>query len=114
MIETLVFLIVQLIINMLFRFLPIRERTKYIFACFAPLTFSVLMLIYPMWSINVWDFFYPPNPHVEFRCGNEYLGAMSFEWLIGTPLIYFGQRLLNRLLFKNIIICGDNTSQNKT
>ena len=103
MLATLLFIIGQAIINILIHLFPLGERNKYFFASLAPLIFGVLMLIYSIWSINVYDFFYPPDPNLEFRCGNQYLGVIMFGWIIGTPIVYFLQRLLNSLLFKNII-----------
>ena len=104
MIETLTFIAGVFLINIVIRFLN-KDKVTYIFSSLAPLTFGVLMLIYPFWSFKVYDFFYPPDPSEEFKCGNAYLGAMMFQWVIGIPVVYLVQRVLNKYLHKiNLLV----------
>jgi hypothetical protein len=98
MIELAVFLLFQIIINLLVKRFFNGYR-QYVFRSLAILAFSLLMLAYPFMLIS----FYFNNFYSEgkTRCGNAYIGMVAFLWVIGTPLVLLFQYLLNRFLFKS-------------
>jgi hypothetical protein len=104
MIETLIFFAGQLLINFGIR-LWHRDKLSYVFCSFAPLIFPLLMILYPSLSWHIYDLFYPPDPKLEFQCGNSMIGSVLFQWIIGMPFSYLFQRLFNRYLHKfNLLI----------
>ncbi|MBK7212397.1 MAG: hypothetical protein IPH88_03660 [Bacteroidales bacterium] len=97
MLETIVFLSIQILLNLLVRIIR-HDRLSYVFASLAGLIFSVLMLSYPFWSLNIYYLFYPEklNP----SCGMLSLASMLFQWIIGLPLVILLQFLFNRFIHR--------------
>lgn len=100
MIELLIFLLVQFILNLVIHFVA-NNRVTYVFTSLAALTFGVLILVYPLWSWRIYDFFYPPDPSDIGRCGMMQMGAAMFQWIVGTPIVLILQWMLNKYLHKS-------------
>lgn len=99
MIELLIFLSVQLIINFIIR-LVANKRVSYVFISLAKLIFGILIIVYPIWSWRIYDFFYPPDPN-GIHCGNMQVGAIMFQWIVGIPIVILLQWVLNKYLHKS-------------
>jgi len=96
MIELVVFLLVQIIINLLVkRFF--NAHFKFLFLALSVFLFAILILVYPFFVVN---FYFSTYKEGETRCGNAYIGLVGFLWIIGTPLVILSQYLFNKYLFK--------------
>jgi len=100
MIELLIFFSLQFILNLIIYMIR-NQRISYVFTSLAMLFFGVLILVYPFWSWRIYDFIYPPDPTLEFRCGNMQMGAAIFQWLFGIPLVIALQWTLNKVMHKS-------------
>ena len=100
MIELPIFLLVQLILNFIVRFVA-NNKVTYVFTSLATLIFGVLIIVYPMWSWRIYDFFYPPDPDDKVRCGMMQMGAAMFQWVVGIPIVIILRWVLNKYLHKN-------------
>jgi len=100
MIETVLFLLGQILINIFIRGFK-SDRLTYIFINFSYLIFCFLLLLYPYWSYKIIDVIYPPDPSLSFRCGNAQLGSVMFQYVIGGPVVIVTQHLLNKYFHKN-------------
>lgn len=73
------------------------------FVVFLPYFFLFLcyfILFYSFWSCHIYKLFYPSNTNLDFKCGNSLIGTMMFQWIIGIPLVYIFQKILNKYLHK--------------
>lgn len=93
MIETLVFILGQILINTLIRKINI-SRLSYLFSAFSVTFFIILMMLYPYVSWIITFVLDPPNS--SFICGNAYLGPVLFQWVFGIPLVIIVQIYFNR------------------
>lgn len=99
MIELLIFLSIQLIINFII-WLVANKRVSYIFISLAKLIFGTLIIVYPIWIWQIYEFFYPPDPN-GINCGNIQLGIMMFQWVVGIPIVILLQWILNKYLHRS-------------
>jgi hypothetical protein len=113
MLETLIFIIAQILINLIVRIIN-NSRLTYVFASIAILTFGVLMLVYSTWSFNIYDFLYPPIPGP--RCGMFQLSSMLFQWFIGIPIVIITQFIFNKYIhkIKNLVTKFEDTENRTT
>ncbi len=98
MLEILIFVIGQLLINLIIRLLN-KGKVTYIFCSISTILFAWLMLIYPNWSWRIDNFFYPPEPN-QIRCGNVWLGVAMFQWFVGMPLVVVLQSIFNKRIHR--------------
>jgi hypothetical protein len=93
MIELLVFILIQIILNVLIKKIDI-PRISYLFSAFSVTLFTILMMLYPYVSWHITFALDPPNS--SFICGNAYLGPVLFQWVFGIPLVIIVQIFFNR------------------
>ena len=108
MLETLIFILGQLILNIVVWKLPTKtDGFKYFYASLAPLMLSMTMMTFPFWSFYISELIFPPEPKIKGKCGMPFLGGMVFQFIFGTIAVYYIQKLLNDKLFKIIIETRD-------
>jgi len=90
-----VFLLVQLVVNILVHKAK-NERFAYIFVSLAPIIFTLLMMLFPIIFIWIIDLLQSSKSFPNEGCGNVFFGVLLFLWIIGCPLAYLLQVLLNR------------------
>ncbi len=93
MIETLVFILGQILINTMIRKINI-PKVSYIFSAFSVTFFTILMMLYPIVSWRI-TFALDP-PYSSFICGSAYLGPVLFQWVFGIPIVIIVQIYFNR------------------
>jgi len=99
MIETLIFLIIQLTINLLVKGFN-HARATYIFTSLSYLIFIIGLMLYPYFSWRLTDSMSPTDPTKEWRCGNAQIGVVMFQYFIGGPLVIWLQYLFNKVVHK--------------
>jgi len=80
MIETVVFLLGQIMVNFLIRWID-NTRLTIIFANLSFLLFGILLFLFPYFSYWMIDLYNPPDPSA-FRCGNAQIGPVFFNMLL--------------------------------
>lgn len=93
MIETLVFILGQILINFLIKKINI-PKVSYLFSAFSVTFFTILMMLYPNVSWLITFALDPPNS--SFICYNAYLGPVLFQWVFGIPIVIIIQIFFNR------------------
>jgi hypothetical protein len=111
MLEIFVFLLFQIIFNIIIRVIHI-DRLTCVFVSLSLLVFGILILTYPSWSYRIYNFFYPSTP--VSKCGNAQIGAIFFQLFIGTPLVILFQLLFNRHFHKIESIASEFENKKNT
>lgn len=99
MIETLFFLLIQLILNLSVKGFG-NTRLTYIFTSLAYIFFILGLMLYPYVSGRISDLIYPSDSSEDWRCGNAQLGAVMFQYVMGGLLVVILQRFYNSRLHK--------------
>ncbi len=92
--ELVVFIIIQVGVSLLVKYFASLHWKRILRILFVPL-FIVLMMVYPIWIIDV---FYVQDEPV--KCGMPILAVILFFWIVGIPVTIITQLLLNKKILK--------------
>ena len=98
MIETVVFLLGQLLINIAVWKIN-KPTVTYYFANLSYIIFGLLLFFYPYWSYRLPFTSYYYHPSI-FKCGLMQIGPVFFQWIIGGVLSVILQNRFNARIHK--------------